>query len=309
MNLRDLEYVEALGRYKNFSHAASTCNVSQPALSNQIKKLEQELGAPLFDRGPYEIRPTELGLRVIEAAKVILDQAQKIKDIAIEYRDPEALPYKIGMTPTLAPYLTQYFGNMFRVIYPTMSVALIEDIPVNLVQMVEDRDLDIALIARKSHHTKLSFTSIFSEPLFLAVRRGHPLTRLERITPDEVPAENIIRLRVPFGFEIEEELPESPTDLRQKIGFDLTAARFETACRHVSNSDDCTIVPSLAAEQFKRDNWGLSFIKFEGHGNLRDVGVISRPACPRTPIMMAIGKHINRKPPLGVIPTFDENFK
>jgi len=118
MNLRDLEYVEALGRYKNFSHAASTCNVSQPALSNQIKKLEQELGAPLFDRGPYEIRPTELGLRVIEAAKVILDQAQKIKDIAIEYRDPEALPYKIGMTPTLAPYLTQYFGNMFRVIYP-----------------------------------------------------------------------------------------------------------------------------------------------------------------------------------------------
>ena len=99
MNLRDLEYVLAVAKHGQFSQAAARCNVSQPALSNQIKKLEQELGGELFLRLSNEIRPSELGARVVEIARRIISDAQRIQDTATEFRNPEALPFKIGMTP------------------------------------------------------------------------------------------------------------------------------------------------------------------------------------------------------------------
>ena len=164
MNLRDLEYVLAVAKHGQFSQAAVHCNVSQPALSNQIKKLEQELGGELFMRLPTEIRPSELGQRVIEiAGRMILD-AQRIKDTAIEFRDPEALPLKIGMTPTLAPYLTKYFSEMFLELFPGMCITLIEELPDRMTNMVAERHLDTALIARTNHKGDLDFSSIWSEP-------------------------------------------------------------------------------------------------------------------------------------------------
>ncbi len=304
MNIRDLEYVLAIAKYGQFSQAAQVCNVSQPAMSNQIKKLENELGTELFLRLNNEVRPTACGARIVDIAARILADAQKIRDTATEFRDPEAVPFTIGMTPTLAPYLTQYFSELFNTLFPRMRVTMIEDLPQNMLQMVEDHALDMALVAKINNSAALDFTSIWSEPLFLALRQGHPLCTLPSIAPEDVPPHDFIRLPHSFGYELEERLPKHDPSTRISKRFDLTALRFETICRHICHSDDCTIVSALASEQFKRDKWPLCFIPFDAPGHLRDLGAATRPNCPRKPMLARIGEYIREKPPVGVIPTY-----
>ncbi|MDJ0612937.1 MAG: LysR family transcriptional regulator [Rhizobiaceae bacterium] len=315
MNLRDLQYVEAIALHRNFSRAAHACNVSQPALSSQIKKLEQELGVALFERRTSDIQLTEFGTRAVESAKQILKQTDVIREMAMEYRDVEALPFKIGMTPTLAPYLTKYFRDMLLEIFPKMRVVLVEDKPFELAQKVERQEIDIALIARNSHELiygglkqkALDFTSIWLEPIYLGVRKGHVLAERSSIKAREIPAELLIRFNVPFGYDLEKDLPDVSGRIEEHTGFDVSSARFETVCRHISHSNHCTIINAIAADQFTQDNWGLEFIEFEDEGNMRDLGIISRPGYTRLSVLEGMGEYVNRTPPGGVIPTYQKS--
>lgn len=300
MNLRDLEYVEAVGRLMNFSRAASACNVSQPALSNQIKKLEQELGAKLFDRRVQDNRPTELGRRVIDSAKRVLAETRRIHDMATEYRDPTAIPLRIGMTPTLAPYLMHYLFTQIRTLLPGIKVTIAEETSCELVSQVENRDIDIALIPRCGYDARLDFTPLFSEPLFLAVPAGHHLATRDDMDLAEIPANQLICVRSPLGFEAEKSLRDVSPDVGKDVALDVTATTFETACRYVSTNQACTIVPALAAEQFKRDGWGLDFIRIRNTNHVRNIGVVSRLGCPRKPLLTQLCEQIYRCPPCGV---------
>lgn len=308
MNFRDLEYVLAVAQCGQFSQAAELCHVSQPALSNQIKKLELELGAELFLRLSGQVRPTALGTRVVDIAERILADAQRIKDAATEFRDPQSLPFKIGMTPTLAPYLTQYFSELFQKLFPQMKVVMVEDLPANMLQMVEDHQLDTALVAKVNHDDALDFTPIWTEPLYLSMRKDHALSMLPSISAEEVPVYDFIRLPHSFGYELEARLPVMENSNRSRKRFDLSALRFETVCRHVCHSDDCTIVSALAAEQFKRDGWPLSFVPFDGPGNLRNLGAATRKNCPRKPVLSKICEYIATSPPDGTTPIVTEDM-
>ena len=302
MNLRDLEYVLAVAQQGQFSQAAVMCNVSQPALSNQIKKLERELGADLFLRLSGRVQLTECGRRVVEIAERVMRDAQLIKDTATEFRDPEAIPFKLGMTPTLAPYLTEYFETLFRTVFPTMNVVMVEQLPQIMTTMVADHKLDAALIARSNFDGELDFTPVWTEPLYLAMREGHPLSASPIIAAEEVPVQDLVRLPHSFGYGLEARLPLPDRAARVGKPFDVTALRFESVCRHVSHSDDCTIVSALAAEQFKRDGWPMSFVPFAGPGNLRELGAVTRPNCPRKVLLHKISAYIQHTPPVGVTP-------
>ena len=307
MNLRDLEYLEAVAVHKNFSRAALACNVSQPALSSQIKKLEQELGVEIFDRRNNEVLLTEFGARVIDKAASINRNTRAIKDVAMQFKDQEAFPFKLGITPTLAPYLIGYFRDLIGNLYPTMRVVLVEDKPVQLARKIETREIDVAFLARKTfdklnekqEKPSLSFQSLWLEPLFLAAKSGTPLANRKSILAKEVPADRFIRFSIPFGYDLEKDLPVTSDEVESRVEFDVTAARFETACRHVSHSEDCTIVNSIAAEQFTKDRWGLSFIPFDDAGNKRDLGVVSRKGYNRQLLLDNFTTAILGSPPAG----------
>jgi len=289
MNLRDLEYLESVAVHKNFSRAALACNVSQPALSSQIKKLEQELGVEIFDRRHNEVLLTEFGARI--------------------FKDQEAFPFKLGITPTLAPYLIGYFRELIGDLYPTMRVVLVEDKPVQLARKVESREIDVAFLARKTfdklgekqEKPTLSFQSLWLEPLFLAVKTGNALANRKSIFAKDVPADRLIRFSIPFGYDLEKDLPMAADEADSKVEFDVTAARFETVCRHISHSEDCTIVNSIAAEQFTKDRWGMSFIPFDDAGNKRDLGVVSRKGYNRQSLLDNFTTAIVGSPPAGTI--------
>ncbi|MEM8791258.1 MAG: LysR family transcriptional regulator [Pseudomonadota bacterium] len=309
MNLRDLVYVVAVADYRNFTRAAEAMNVSQPALSSQIKKLEAELGVEIFARGKKDVRMTEFGERLVHAARQINELAQGIGETAQEYREVDAIPLRLGMTPTLAAYLSRYFLDMIAELYPQMRLIIVEEYPIELAQMVEEQKLDAALIARKSHAAifgdgakrVLDFFPLWLEPLFLGVRQGHNLARQNGIWAKDVPSDLLIRFDISFGYDLEKDLPASDPKAAEIVGIDVRNARFETVCRHVAQSDACTIINAIAAIQFNRDNIGLSFIPFLDDGNLRELGAITRPEYSRQAVVDAIQAYIESTPPPGTL--------
>ncbi|MEM9044397.1 MAG: LysR family transcriptional regulator [Pseudomonadota bacterium] len=307
MNLRDLVYVVAVADHRNFTRAAEAIHVSQPALSSQIKKLEAELGAEIFERRKNEVRLTQFGERMVASARQINELAKGIGEMARSYREVDALPLRLGMTPTLAAYLSRYFLDMVAELYPEMRLIIVEEYPIELAQMVEEQELDAALIARRSHASiygagtrrMAEFTPLWLEPLFLGVRAGHQLAGHKSIWAKDVPPDRLIRFDISFGYELEKDLPVSLPGVAERVGIDVRSARFETVCRHVAQSDACTIINAIAAMQFRRDNLGLTFIPFNDDGNLRELGAITRPEYSRQSVINAIQGFIQSSPPPG----------
>ncbi len=299
MNLRELEYVIAIDRHLNFSKAAAACNVSQPALSNQIKKLELELGVPLFSRSNTEVRPTPLGERVIESAKRVVLETRRIQDMATEYRDPAALPLRIGLDPTLAPYLMHYLRSAIAAQVPQMKVNIVEGETASLADGVVARDIDIALIPRDSYDGALEFTPLFYENLFLVVTREHVLATKDSISLYDIPFDQLIRLNSPLGFTSEARIHPSQECQRSTKDHEVETSSFETLCQHIRHIGGCSIVTALAAEQLKAEGSDLALVPIAEEAERRCVGVISRVGCPRKSVLAAIVGHIHTSPPAG----------
>ncbi len=308
MNLRDFLYVIALAEHKNFTRAAKVANVSQPALSNQIKKLEAELGFEIFERNKNEVVLTDFGVEFLGVAREINGLVESIADLTQKHNKIEATPLRLGITPTLAAYLSQYFRELFSKLYPDVSLIIVEEYPKILADMVNEKTVDIAFIARKSYiglpkatSSSINFSSLWMEPLFLGVRKGHPLVQKSSIHAYEVPANLLIRFETSFGYELENDLPEQPENISDLVGIDVRSARFETVCRYVAQSDACTMINAIAATQLKNDGFGLDFIPFVGEGNMRELGVITRAEYPHQEMVEAICTYIRSAPPLGTL--------
>ena len=308
MNLRDLQYVLAVAEHKNFTRASQAAAVSQPALSNQIKKLEAELGVAIFERGKDGVLLTAFGQELVTRAAKIMEIVDGIDDLSRRYNSTDLPPVRLGMTPTLAAYLSLYFRDLFAAAIPDRKVIIVEEYPVALAKMVEDRTVDMAFIALNSFDQiyrgskrPMDFTSLWLEPLYLGVRSGHKLSRRSSIWAHEVPADQLIRFPISFGYDLERDLPEPSDTVAEETGIDVTTARFETVCRYVAQSDACTMINAIAAEQFKRDGFGLSFLSFDDKGNMRELGALTRPNYPNPEVIEAVVKHVHAQPPQGTI--------
>ena len=314
MNLRDLQYVIALAEHQNFTRAAREVAVSQPALSNQIKKLEAELGVAIFDRRQGGVQLTAFGQDLVGNARQITELVENITDLADKYNSATSTPLRLGMTPTLAAYLSRYFKDLFGQIAVDRKIVVFEEYPVALAKMVEDRAIDMAFIARKSFDRiyaesegSLEFLSLWFETLYLGVRQDHPIALENGIWAQHVPADHLIRFDIPFGYELEKDLPVPDDSVADTTGIDVKSARFETVCRHVAQSDACTLINAIAAEQFKRDGFGLAFVPFNDEGNMRELGVITRPQFPHPELLCALHDGICQNAPQGTVASCSEN--
>ena len=308
MNLRDLQYVLAVAEHQNFTRAAEAVGVSQPALSNQIKKLELELGIVIFQREQSGVLPTAFGRDMVFHAQQVIDTVASISEAARKHQAPKNQPLRLGMTPTLAAYLARYLRDIFAIIADGRKIVVVEGYPAALAKMVVERTVDMAFIARKSFDTLFVdaqkapvFTSLWLEPLFLAVRSGHPTAEKPSIWANQVPADQLILFNISFGYDLEKDLPVPSDAAAEATGLDVKSARFETVCRHVAQSDACTIVNAIAAEQFKRDGFGLTFIPFNDEGNMRELGVIHQPQDAHSDIVKSLQEHIKNDAPAGTI--------
>ena len=144
MNLRDLKYLVALMDHKHFGRAAETCFVSQPTLSTQIKKLEDELGIVLVERNPRQVMLTDVGLEIAGRARLILDEVNQMRELARRARDPEAGTVRLGIFPTLAPYLLPHVIPQIRERFPKLLLLLTEEKTEEILRRLRDGRLNTA---------------------------------------------------------------------------------------------------------------------------------------------------------------------
>src|SRR3990167_9779034 len=184
MNLRDLKYLVALVEHRHFSKAAESCFLSQPALSMQIKKLEETLGIQLIERTNKSFLLTEAGLLIAEQSKYILQQVNVIQEIAAQALDPYQGNLTIGIIPTLSPYLLPHIISGLSEAFSKLTIYLIEDKTAILLDKLQQGKIDIALIALPHSSTDNIFEEVvlFEEEFLLAVSKKHALSKQKKVT-------------------------------------------------------------------------------------------------------------------------------
>ncbi len=175
MNLRDLRYLVAVADERHFGRAAEACFVSQPTLSTQIRKLERELGVQLVERNPRHVALTGVGERVVERARAVLREVDGIVDDARQSQDPATGTIRLGMFPTLAPYLLPHVVPEVHRRFPNLELLLVEEKSEVLHQQVRSGVLDAVALARPVNDDQLHEEVLFEEPFVLAVPVDHPL--------------------------------------------------------------------------------------------------------------------------------------
>jgi LysR family hydrogen peroxide-inducible transcriptional activator len=188
VNLRDLRYLVAVADERHFGRAAEACFVSQPTLSTQIRKLERELGVELVERNPRHVALTGIGERVVERARAVIREVDGIADDARQSQDPATGTLRLGLFPTLAPYLLPHVVPEVHRRFPDLELLLVEEKSEVLHQQVRDGSLDAVLLARPVHDEQLHEQFLFEEPFVLAVPVGHPLAAVGEPIPTSVLA-------------------------------------------------------------------------------------------------------------------------
>jgi LysR family hydrogen peroxide-inducible transcriptional activator len=194
MTLTELRYVVTLARERHFGHAAERCHVSQPTLSVAVKKLEDELGIPLFERSKSSIRVTEAGQRIIEQAQRVLDQVGVIKDMAQDGKNQLNTPLKVGAIYTIGPYLFPHLLPQLRRAAPDMPLYIEENYTANLRQKLRQSDLDAIIIALPFEEPEVLTLPIYDEPFDVLLPAGQPLAEQEELTAEELTQEQLFLL-------------------------------------------------------------------------------------------------------------------
>jgi len=195
MEMHQLRYVVAVARARNFSRAAEQCHVSQPSLSQQIQKLEGELGERLFDRMKREARLTSCGETFLRRAVKILEEADAAKRDATDARSLLRGTLVIGVLPTIAPYLLPGALAAFTEKFPGVETMVQEDTTARLLKLALDCEIDFALASRPIHDSRLEVRDLFSEELLLALPPGHPLARKRAVNARDLEGERLIVMK------------------------------------------------------------------------------------------------------------------
>lgn len=194
MNLRDLEYAVSLAADGQFRRAAARCNVSQPTLSAQIAKLEDELGVQLFERGTRAATPTINGRAIIDQAQVVLDGVERLRALARTAQDPLSGPFHLGVIPTAGPYLMPRLLPTLRERWPKLQLLLREEKTAPLLERLRAGSLDAAILALPIEGEDLRWHSVLSEPIVLALPHDHSLARCRRIPLAALASEPVFLL-------------------------------------------------------------------------------------------------------------------
>lgn len=246
MNLRDLHYLVTLADLRHFSKAADACHVSQPTLSTQIRKLEEELEVQLFERAPRKVMLTPTGEEIIERARKILRDAQQLKLHAKQRRDPSSCLLKLGLFPTLAPYLLPHVVPRIRELYPNLGLQLFEEKSADMLKMIQQGKLDAGLLALPITDDTLEYTILFEEPFVLALPSSHPLTKKNQVKTDDLRSQSLLLLEE--GHCLREHALEVCQLAGAKEEMDFHATSMETLRQMVAANAGITLMPTLAVK-------------------------------------------------------------
>jgi LysR family hydrogen peroxide-inducible transcriptional activator len=291
MNLRDLRYIVAVADLGHFGRAATACDVSQPTLSGQIRKLEEELGLPVFERVGRSVRPTQAGAQILVYARAALNAAEDIEAVAQKGRDPLAGPFHLGVIPTLGPYLLPYVLPGAKGALAAMRLVLVEDLTVRLVELVAAGKLDAAIIASDPEVPGFSVEPLFEEDFWLVLGHVHALNKKNRIDVIDIPAQELLLLTDGHCLRDQAlDLCGRPRD--EDAIADMRATSLRTLLHMAAAGYGMTLIPALALKQEQPLPGDLVARRLSGAKARRRVRLISRPSHPRRSALDALTKLI-----------------
>jgi len=248
MTLTQLSYIVAVDKYRHFATAAQKIYITQPTLSMQIQKLEDELGVLIFDRSKSPVIPTEVGTKIIEQAKVMLSGAKHIEDIAAVEDGELKGSFKVGIIPTVAPYLVPIFLKAFVDAYPKIDLTFEEALTADVLEGLHDDELDVGIIATSTDNS-LFERELFLEPFLGSVSVGHKFSSQEKLELTDLYSENLWLLNEGHCFRdqvIKICRKENQKMNRGNVVFE--SGNLETLKRLVEQDFGVTLMPYLAME-------------------------------------------------------------
>ncbi len=244
MTLQELRYLVALAEHAHFGRAAAACHVSQPSLSAALKKVEDELGMPLFERSRRRVFPTARGERVVEQARRVLEEMARLEELARLPDDPLSGVFRLGAIPTIGPYLMPHLVPSLHETYPRLQLHLIEQQTAVLIEQLHQGKLDAALLSPPLDESGLDRADLYREDFHLAAPREHPLARRERIDLAAIVGEPLLLLDE--GHCLRDQVLEVCSTRDTPARELLRGSSLETLRSMVAAGVGCTLLPSLA---------------------------------------------------------------
>lgn len=285
MNLRDLEYLVALAETRHFGRAAERCHVSQPTLSAQLRKLEEFLGVALVERQPRRLALTAAGEAVVERARRMLRDADDIRSLARASQDPLAGSLKVGLIPTLGPYLLPRVAPRIAKALPKLQLLLHEYQTAPLVERTLAGELDLAILALPADTKGLVTRPLFDEAFLVAMPGKHRLAARRQVRAADLEDEKLLLLEEGHC------LRDQALEVCAHVGTEEQAFRatsLETLRQMVASGLGLTLLPELAADGPFASARGLAVRPFAAPTPHREIGAAWRRSSSRPEAIAAV---------------------
>jgi LysR family hydrogen peroxide-inducible transcriptional activator len=278
MNFRALQYFVKLAELKHFSKAAEACFVSQPTLSTQVRKLEEELGVSLVERAPRQVMLTPIGEDIAHRARHVLRDIEHIKTAARRSGNPATGTIKLGIFPTLAPYLLPHVIPVIRQRYPELRLQLAEEKTEDILKMLDQGRLDAGLLALPVDEPGLEVEVLFEEPFVTAMPASHPLSDKETICLKDLEGEELLLLEEGHCLRQHALAVCKLAGAHERVDFHATS--METLRQMVASNAGVTLMPVLAVKPPIPITENIALRPFEPPAPSRTIVLVWRSSSP-----------------------------
>ena len=289
MTLNELRYIVAVARERHFGRAAEACYVSQPTLSVAVKKLEEELGVSLFERGAGEVTVTAVGRQVVEQAQRVLEGAEGVKRLAAQGKDPLSGTLRLGAIYTIGPYLLPRLIPLVMEQAPHMPLVIEENFTSVLSERLKRGDLDLILISLPFDEPGIQTRPLYDEPYGVLLPGAHPWADRETVDADRLGGENVLLLGPGHCFR-DQVLRVCPDCLQSPaaggtLQRNLEGGSLETIRYMVASGVGITVLPCTAAGADRLAEPMVRMLPFTGESPSRRVALAWRKSFPRTQVV------------------------
>lgn len=295
MTIQQLEYILAIDKFRHFGQAAESCFVTQPTLSAQVNKLEKELEVILFDRSKMPVIPTETGAQIIEQAKKVVSHSKGIYELVAQLKGDVSGVVKLGIIPTLAPYLLHRFIRNFLEKYPNVQLQVEEMITEDVIRKLKNDELDLGVVVTPLNENGLVEKPMFYEKFFAYLSENHPLLAKEKISVEDFETTDMWVLQQGHCFR-DQVLNLCNRVKFQKMNFHYESGSLEGLKNMVNEYKGVTLLPELAtfsmnSEEKKR------LRTFEGEQPTREVSIIISRSFLKSKLVELLYKEITASIP------------
>ena len=297
MTLTELKYIVAVARERHFGRAALACFVSQPTLSVAIKKLEDELGVSIFERGGVEVGVTPVGAQLVAQAHKVLEESANMKEIARVGHNPLIGPLRVGVIYTIGPYLLPKLVPLQIKRTPQMPLILQENFTVKLLELLRQGEIDCAIMALPLPETGLSMIPLYDEPFVVAMPSSHPWASRQSISSSDLKHQQMLLLGSGHCFrdQVLDVCPELSrfADATEGIQRTFEGSSLETIRHMVAAGVGITVMPISAVNGSDQTDGGLiKYLPFDEPIPDRRVVLAWRKSFPRTAAIDSLVKAV-----------------